>query len=313
MTQSLQEASESGRTGKSGARLRSGSGLASGLGAYTLWGVFPIYFHAVAHVPPLVVLCHRVLWSALFLGVVISLRQEWRPIDRVVSTRRNLLLLSAGAVLIALNWLIFIYAVGSGQTLQASLGYFINPLFSIALGMCFLGERLRKWQWLAVLIAAGAVVNLAVRGNGFPWIAVSLAISFGLYGLVRKKLDVNSLHGLLVESALLLPVAVILLIIRPAANLSANTWLLLSLSGVITAVPLLLFGAAVRRLQLSTLGFLQYIGPTLQFLLAICVFLEPLNPTRVLSFALCWLAIAIPVADSVLNRRPAPAVACEPE
>jgi chloramphenicol-sensitive protein RarD len=287
--------------------------LASGLGAYTLWGVFPIYFHAVAHVPPLVVLCHRVLWSALFLGFVISLRQEWRPIVRVVSTRRNLLLLSAGAVLIALNWLIFIYAVGSGQTLQASLGYFINPLFSIALGMCFLGERLRKWQWLAVLIAAGAVVNLAVRGNGFPWIAVSLAVSFGLYGLVRKKLDVNSLHGLLVESALLLPVAVILLIIRPAANLSANTWLLLSLSGVITAVPLLLFGAAVRRLQLSTLGFLQYIGPTLQFLLAICVFHETLNQTRLLSFALCWLAIAIYVVDSVLNRRPAPAVAAEPE
>jgi chloramphenicol-sensitive protein RarD len=226
---------------------------------------------------------------------------------------RNLLLLSAGAVLIALNWLIFIYAVGSGQTLQASLGYFINPLFSIALGMCFLGERLRKWQWVAVLIATGAVLNLAVRGSGFPWIAVSLAISFGLYGLVRKKLDVNSLHGLLVESAILLPIAVILLIIMPGAKLSANTWLLLSLSGVITAVPLLLFGAAVRRLQLSTLGFLQYIGPTLQFLLAICVFQETLNQTRLLSFALCWLAIAIYVVDSVLNRRPAPAVAAEPE
>ena len=313
MTKSLQEAPASGRTGKPGPRLRSGSGLASGLGAYTLWGVFPIYFHAVAHVPPLVVLCHRVLWSALFLGFVISLRQEWRPIVRVVSTRRNLILLSAGAVLNALNWLIFIYAVGSGQTLQASLGYFINPLFSIALGMCFLGERLRKWQWLAVLIAAGAVVNLAVRGNGFPWIAVSLAVSFGLYGLVRKKLDVNSLHGLLVESALLLPVAVILLIIRPAANLSANTWLLLSLSGVITAVPLLLFGAAVRRLQLSTLGFLQYIGPKLQFLVAVGVFHEPLNRIKLVSFALCWLAIAVYVADSVLNRRPAPAVADEPE
>lgn len=313
MTQSLREAPASGRTGQPGPRLRSGSGLASGLGAYTLWGVFPIYFHAVAHVPPLVVLCHRVLWSALFLGLVISFRQEWRPIVRVVSTRRNLLLLSAGALLIALNWLIFIYAVGSGQTLQASLGYFINPLFSIALGMCFLGERLRQWQWLAVLIVTGAVMNLAVRGNGFPWIAVSLAISFGLYGLVHKKLDVNSLHGLLVESALLLPVAVSLLIILPAATLSSNTWLLLSLSGVITAVPLLLFGAAVRRLQLSTLGFLQYIGPTLQFLLAICVFHETLNQTRFLSFALCWLAIAIYVADSVLNRRPAPAVAGEPE
>jgi len=202
---SLPEAPASAPTGQPRPCLGSASGLASGLGAYTLWGVFPIYFHAVAYVPPLVVLCHRVLF------------------------------------------------------------------------------------------------------------AVSLAIAFGLYGLVRKKLDVNSLHGLLVESALLLPVAVSLLIILPAANFSANTWLLLSLSGIITAVPLLLFGAAVRRLQLSTLGFLQYIGPTLQFLLAICVFQEPLNPTRLLSFALCWLAIAIYVADSVLNRRPAPAVADEPE
>jgi chloramphenicol-sensitive protein RarD len=302
----------SARTGKP-PRLRSGSGLASGLGAYTLWGIFPLYFHAVAHVPPLVVLCHRILWAALFLGAVIFVKQEWRSIPQIVSKRGNLVLLSAGAVLIALNWLIFIYAVSSGQTLQASLGYFINPLFSIALGMCFLGERLRKWQWLAVIIAAGAVTNLAVRGSGFPWIAVSLAISFGVYGLVRKKVDVNSLHGLLVESAILLPIAVSLLIILPAAKLSSNTWLLLSLSGVITAIPLLLFGAAVRRLQLSTLGFLQYIGPTLQFLVAICVFHEPLERTKLLSFALCWLAIAVYVADTVLNRRPAPAIADEPE
>jgi chloramphenicol-sensitive protein RarD len=287
--------------------------LASGLGAYTLWGVFPLYFHAVAHVAPLVVLCHRVVWSVLFLGGVISVRREWRPIAQVASKRRNLLLLSAGAVLIALNWLIFIYAVGSGQTLQASLGYFINPLFSIALGMFFLGERLRKWQWLAVIIASVAVINLAVRGAGFPWIAVSLAVSFGLYGLVRKTVDVNSLHGLLVETAILLPIAVGLLIFMPTAKLTFHTWLLLSLSGVITAVPLLLFGVAVRRLQLSTLGFLQYIGPTLQFLIAIGVFHEPLSRAKLASFVLCWLAIAVYVADSVVNRRPAPAVADETE
>ncbi|MCX6905011.1 MAG: EamA family transporter RarD [Verrucomicrobia bacterium] len=313
MAESLQEPTASGRPGTPSPRLRPGPGLASGLAAYTFWGVFPLYFRAVAHVPPLVVLCHRVLWSALFLGLVISFRREWRPIAQVVSRRRNLLLLSAGALLIALNWLIFIYAVGSAQTLQASLGYFINPLFSIALGMCFLGERLRKWQWLAVLIATGAVVNLAVRGTGFPWIAVSLAGSFGLYGLVRKKVDVDSLHGLTVESALLLPIAAALLSLLPGAKLSSNTWLLLSLSGVITAVPLLLFGVAVRRLQLSTLGFLQYIGPTLQFLLAIYIFREPLDRMKLVSFALCWLAIAVYVADSILNRRPAPAVADEPE
>ena len=289
------------------------SGLASGLGAYTLWGVFPVYFRAVAHVAPLVVLCHRILWSVLFLGSVIMLRQEWRPLAQIVNNRRKLLLLLFGAVLIALNWLIFIYAVGSGQTLQASLGYFINPLFSIALGMCFLGERLRKWQWVAVLIAMSAVLLLAVRGSGLPWIAVSLAGSFGLYGLVRKKVDVNSLHGLLVETGLLLPVAVLLLGLLPGAKLSSHSWLLLSLSGVITAVPLLLFGAAVRRLSLSTLGFLQYVGPSLQFLLAIYVFHEPISRIKLISFALCWLAIAVYVADSVLNKLPPQAIADEPD
>jgi chloramphenicol-sensitive protein RarD len=287
--------------------------LASGLGAYTLWGIFPVYFRAVAHVAPLVVLCHRVLWSVLFLGVVILLRQEWRPVAEILRHRRKRLLLLCGAVLIALNWLIFIYAVGSGQTLQASLGYFINPLFSIALGMCFLGERLRKWQWVAVLIATGAVLLLAIRGSGLPWIAVSLAVTFGLYGLVRKKVDVNSLHGLLVETALLLPLAILLLSLMPGAKLSSHSWLLLSLSGVITAVPLLLFGTAVRHLPLSTLGFLQYVGPTLQFLLAIWVFHEPISRIKLVSFALCWLAIAVYVADSVLKKLPAQAVADEPE
>jgi len=309
MTKSLQENAAPARTDPHGPR--SGSGLASGLGAYMLWGVFPIYFHAVAQVPPLVVLCHRIVWSALFLAFVIWLRREWRPIAHVASARRSLLWLSAGAIFMALNWLVFIYAVGSGQTLQASLGYFINPLFSIALGLFFLGERLRKWQGLAVVMATGAVVNLAIRGHGFPWIAVSLAISFGLYGLVRKRADVNSLHGLLVETVILLPVAGILLIVLPAPKLSSDTWVLLSLSGVITAVPLLLFGVAVRRLQLSTLGFLQYVGPTLQFLVAVWVFHEPLSRTKLVSFALCWLAIAVYVADSILNRRPAAADADE--
>jgi chloramphenicol-sensitive protein RarD len=291
----------------------SGSGLASGIGAYTLWGIFPIYFHALAHVAPLVILCHRIVWSVLFLGLVISVRREWRSILQIAGNVRILLLLVAGAVLIALNWLIFIYAVGSGQTLQASLGYFINPLFSIALGMIFLGERLRKWQWVAVIIAVMAVLLLSLRGSGLPWIAISLAVTFGLYGLVRKKVDVNSLHGLLVETALLLPISVIVLGVVPGAKLSSNTWLLLSLSGVITAVPLLLFGAAVRRLSLSTLGFLQYVGPSLQFLIAVFVFREPISGFKLLSFALCWLAIAVYVADSVLNKVPAQPVADEPE
>ena len=292
---------------------RSRAGLLYGISAYSMWGVFPLYFRALAHVPPLIILCHRIFWSVLFLAVVVSARAEWKPIRAVLGSRRNLLLLSAGAVLIALNWLIFIYAVTTGQVLQASLGYFINPLLSIALGMFFLGERLRGWQWLAVLVAAGAVALLTLRGAGFPWLAVSLAATFGFYGLVRKKVDINSLHGLLVESSILFPLALIVPFVFPSGKLSAGTWGILSLSGLITAVPLLCFGAALRRLQLSTMGFLQYIGPTLQFLVAICLLHEPLDHTRLGSFALCWLAIAVYLADSILNRRPPQPVADEPE
>lgn len=288
------------------------TGLVYGLSAYFMWGVFPIYFHALESVPPLVILCHRIVWSTLFLGIVISARGEWGAIWPALRSRRNLLFLSAGAVLIALNWLIFIYAVTTHQVLQASLGYFINPLLSIALGLIFLRERLRGGQWLAVGIAAIAVLNLALRGTGFPWIAVSLAATFGFYGLVRKSVDINSLHGLMVETSILLPLALPLLLVLPSGNPQPAVWGLLSLAGIITAVPLLCFGAALRRLQLSTMGFLQYVGPTLQFLVALCLFHEPLDRSKLGSFVLCWLAIAVYVADSLLARRPQE-IADEPE
>jgi chloramphenicol-sensitive protein RarD len=212
-----------------------------------------------------------------------------------------------------MNWFLFIYAVSSKRTLQASLGYFINPLLSIALGMIFLGERLRPWQWLAVgIVFGGILVTLGMPGVGFPWIAISLAFSFGFYGLVRKKLDLNSLHGLLLESIILLPVAAASVIVLPPTKSSSLTWTLLCLAGVVTAIPLLMFGAALRRLPLSTMGFLQYIGPTGQFSVAIFIFHEPIDRARLTSFALCWLAIAVYVIDSILARRPIP-VADEPE
>ena len=194
------------------------AGLFYGLGAYSMWGVFPLYFHALSDVPPWIILCHRIVWSVLFLALVVSVRGEWKAIRPILRSRRNVLLLSAGSVLIALNWLIFIYAVVSQQVVETSLGYFINPLLSVALGMIFLRERLRGWQWVAVLIAGVAVANLALRGTGFPWIAVSLACTFGFYGLVRKKVDINSLHGLLVETALLFPLALAVLAFVPARD-----------------------------------------------------------------------------------------------
>jgi chloramphenicol-sensitive protein RarD len=280
------------------------SGLLCGLAAYTAWGFIPLYFRAVSDVSPFIVLCHRIFWSVLFLVVVMSVRNQWPMIWQVFRNRRNLLLLSAGAAFIAINWLIFIYSVASHQVLQSSLGYFINPLFSIFLGMIFLRERLRRWQWAAVIIAAIGVLNLALRSDRFPWIALSLAGSFGMYGLVRKKVDIDSLHGLLVETAVLLPVALVVLALPAARHVSAHSLGLLSLSGVITAVPLLFFGVALRRLKLSTMGFLQYVGPTLQFLVALVVFHEALDQAKLASFALCWLAIGVYAADSILTRQP---------
>lgn len=288
------------------------AGLLYGLGAYTFWGFIPLYFRALHSVAPLIILCHRIIWSALFLVLVISARSEWNAIRPVLRSRRNLVMLSMGAVLIAANWLIFIYAIATKQLLQASLGYFINPLLSIALGMIFLRERLRRGQWLAVLIATGAVLNLALRGAGVPWLALALAGSFGLYGLVRKAVDVNSLHGLMIESAILVPIALFLLASWHFGRTSLSALGILSLSGIITALPLLCFGAALRRLQLSTMGFLQYVGPTLQFLVAICIFREPLDRTRLGSFGLCWLAIAVYIADCLWNQRAQP-IADEPE
>ena len=288
------------------------AGLLYGVGAYSMWGVFPLYFHALAAVPPWVVLCHRIAWSSLFLALVVTVRGEWRAVRPILRSRRNVVFLSAGSVLIALNWLLFIYAVGSRQVVETSLGYFINPLLSVALGMIFLRERLRRWQWVAVGIAGGAVANLAVRGTGFPWLAVSLAGTFGFYGLVRKRVDINSLHGLLVETSLLVPVALAALAIVPARPISGAELALLSPLGILTAVPLLMFGAALRQLKLSTVGFLQYIGPTGQLLVAVLVFHEPLDRVQITSFVLCWLGIAVYTADSVLTRHPQP-VADEPE
>jgi chloramphenicol-sensitive protein RarD len=295
---------------ESGPNRASGVGLAYGVAAYAMWGVFPIYFHALAHLSPWVIVCHRILWSAVFLAVIVTFRREWRQLMPVLRHIRSLRLLAAGGVLIAFNWLVFIHAVTSDQVLEASLGYFINPLLSVALGMIFLRERLRGWQWAAVMIATVAVVSLAWRGERFPWIALALAGSFGFYGLVRKTLDIHSLHALLVETTLLLPVAFLGLAWLPGAEArgicNSMNLSLLAFTGVITATPLLFFGAAVRRLKLSTMGFLQYVGPSLQFLVAALIFREPLDRAKLASFGICWAAIVIYIADSVVAHNSEP-------
>jgi chloramphenicol-sensitive protein RarD len=255
-----------------------------------------------------------VLWSAVLLLVVAAALGRLRTI-RAAATGRTLLLLTASAVLIAVNWLVYIWAVQSNRVLDASLGYFINPLVNVALGMAVLGERIRPVQGFAVALAAAGVAVMALGGGGGLWISLTLALSFGVYGLIRKMVAIDALGGLLVETLVLAPVAAVVLFLASSAGEAAfgNTaridWLLV-LAGAVTAAPLLLFAAAARRLRYATLGLLQYIGPTIQFGLAVFLFGERLRLTHIVTFGLIWAGCAIYGWDSWRgSREPAPAPA----
>lgn len=281
-------------------------GLALAIGAYGLWGVLPLYFHILARVPALQILAHRVVWSVLFLGVLVLALGRAGDIWRA-ARGRTLLLLCASAALIAINWFIYIWSVETGHVLEASLGYFINPLVNVALGMLVLGERLRRWQGVAIGIAAAGVLAMAVSGGGAILISLSLAFSFGLYGLVRKVVAIDSLGGLTVETVLLVPLAAGWLLYAAGQGTSgfgvsaAQDGLLLA-AGVITATPLLMFAAAARKLPLSTMGLLQYLAPTLQFFIALALG-EPLRAVHVLTFALIWAGCALYAWDSLRATR----------
>lgn len=284
-------------------------GLALGAGAYALWGVLPLYIHLLQQVPALQVLGHRVLWSlALLLVVIVALRRV-RPI-LAAARGRTLFYLVASAGLIAINWIVYIWAVQHHHVLEASLGYFINPLVNVALGVAVLGERLRRLQGLAIAVAAAGVAVLAISGGGALWISLALAISFGLYGLVRKIAAIDALGGLTVETLLLAPASLALLLYagqsgNGAFGQSAGLDLLLVLAGPVTAAPLLLFAAAARRLPLTTLGLLQYIAPTLQFAEAVLVFGEPVGFAHIVTFALIWTGCALYALDGVRAARTA--------
>jgi chloramphenicol-sensitive protein RarD len=272
------------------------TGLAYALGAYIAWGAVPSYFKLLAHVPPLLVLAHRVAWSVVFLLLLVLLQHAWGEVRDAVRSRRTLALLGASTTMIAANWYVFIWAVSNGHVLHASLGYFINPLVNVLLGVVVLGERLRPGQVAGLLLAAAGVGVLTLLTGGVPWVALSLAFSFGFYALFRKTAHVAPLAGLSVETALLLPLA--LLVVAGAVparilpegvpHISASTGMLLAASGVVTAVPLLMFAAGAKRLRLSTLGLLQYVAPTCQFLLAVLVYHEPFRREQLISFALIW-------------------------
>lgn len=282
-------------------------GLLLGLGAYAMWGVLPLYFRLLSAVPAIEVLAHRVIWSLVLLVAVVSIMGRWRAVQAAISPR-TLAMLVASAALIGINWLIYIWAVNNGNTLAGSLGYFINPLLNVALGVVVLGERLRKWQGVAIALATTGVLAMAFVAVDTLWISLSLAVSFGLYGLVRKVVAIDSLGGLLIETLLLTPlslgyVAVVGSAGNGAMGVAWSTDVLLVLLGVLTALPLLMFAAAARRLPYSTLALLQYVAPTLQFIVAVAIFGEPLQPLHLLVFSLIWTGCAIFAWDSVRAAR----------
>jgi chloramphenicol-sensitive protein RarD len=285
------------------------TGIAAGLSAYLLWGLFPLYFPLLEPAGGLEIVAHRVLWSLLFIAVLITAVRRWPTVRAVVADRRALGILAVAAVLVAANWTIFVVAVNSGHVVETSLGYFINPLVSVLLGVVVFRERLRPLQWTAVAIAAVAVLVLTVDYGRPPWIALSLAASFGGYGLMKKLVRVDAAPGLFVETALVaVPAAVFIAVLQArgqgsfAAHGAGHSLLLVS-SGVATAIPLLLFAAATRRVPLSTVGLLQYVTPLMQLAVGVFIDHEPMPPARLAGFAIVWLALGVFTLDSLRTAR----------
>lgn len=284
-------------SGEASARQR--QGVVYGLAAYLCWGFFPVYFKSVHAVAPLEMVAHRICWSLVFLLILIAGKRAWRDMLLLLARPKSMAVLCVSTLLIATNWLVFIYAISIGEVLQSSLGYFINPLVNVLLGFVFLKERLERVQWVSIALAAAGVVYLAASFGVMPWISLGLAASFGVYGLIRKSLHVEPLVGLTVETLLLAPIALIYLVRLDqngtAAFLSGSTTLnvLIALAGIVTAVPLLLFTAATKRLRLATVGFLQYITPTLHFLLAVFAFGETFTHAHLVSFLFIWCGLIL--------------------
>jgi chloramphenicol-sensitive protein RarD len=284
-------------------------GTLYGAGAYLLWGLFPLYWPLLRPSTAVEVLAHRVLWSLGVVVLLLALRRRLGALARLARDRRRLWRLALAAVAIAVNWGTYIYGVSSGQVVETSLGYFVNPLVTVLLGVLVLGERLRRVQWAAFGLAALAVLVLTVENGRPPWIALVLAFSFGSYALLKKTADVGAVEGLGVETLVLLVPAGAYVAWLGASGAGtfaaegAGHATLLALSGPVTAVPLLLFGAAASRVPLTTLGLLQYLAPTLQFLIGVAVYGEPMPVAKLLGFGLVWVALAVFTSESLRHRR----------
>ncbi|WP_417551612.1 EamA family transporter RarD [Marinomonas fungiae] len=283
------------------------SGILYGVSAYLLWAFAPLYFKTIDHVPALDILSHRILWSFVIVVVLLLVLGKWRDLKAALS-KRVLLAMLVSALLIALNWGTYIYAVNSHQLLSASLGYYINPLVSIVLGMIFFKDRLDRPKQLAAWLCLLAVVFEVVQFGRLPWIALTLALSFGLYGLVRKKIAVDSFTGMTLETAILLPYALLQLhwFGTEIGFMQEGEWtssLLLMAAGPVTMVPLMCFAAAANRVSLVTLGFFQYIGPSSMFVLAVFLYDEPFSSAKLVTFGLIWMALVILVISSIKQLR----------
>ena len=283
-------------------------GLTLGLAAYGFWGVLPIYFKFLAAVRPVDIVAHRVLWSMPVLILLVSIARGWGGLKQAVRTRRTLGMLCLTAVLIAANWLFYVYAINTGHILAGSLGYYLNPIANVLLGRFVLKERLDRLQWIAVAIAAAGITALAIGALGQLWISLTLCGTFALYGLFRKMVAVDAVAGLAIETAILFPAAVVWLAVGmasgvPSFGTSGNDMALLMAAGIVSTTPLLLFTAAARRLPYSTLGMLQFLAPTLQFLIAVLVYDEPFTRAHAIAFGAIWTALALYVTAIVRQPR----------
>ncbi len=274
-------------------------GILYGIGAYLLWGIFPIYWKWLHTVPAIQVISHRIIWSFVLLALILFVTRQWKAFRSAAFSRRVVLIYLASAILLSINWLTYVWAVNAGFVIETSLGYFINPLISVLLGVIFLREKLRTWQWVPIGLAAIGVVYVAVSYGQFPWIALTLAFSFGIYGLVKKVAPLGSLYGLTLETGLLFLPAVGFLVYMQSIGQGAFLQggfikdMLMIGAGVVTTIPLLLFASAAQLIPLSTVGVLQYITPTMMFLLGVLAYHEPFNRSHLIGFCIVWLALIL--------------------
>ncbi|MEO5810192.1 MAG: EamA family transporter RarD [Sphingomicrobium sp.] len=290
------------------AHRRARIGVACGLTAYAMWGFLPVYFKLLGDVSPVDIVAHRIVWSMLFLAVGVSLTGGWRAVRKAIATPNSFRLLLTTATLIAVNWLLYVYAINSGHILAGSLGYYLNPLANILLGRFLLSERLSRVQWAAVALAGAGVSVLIAGALDTLWISLTLCFSFSLYGLLRKRVAADSVTGLTVETMLLFPLALGWLALglgsgRAVLGAGPGELALLAASGILSTTPLLLFTEAARRLNYSTVGMLQFIAPTLQFLLAVAVYGEHFTTAHAIAFGAIWLALGLYVSGSIRKWR----------